>query len=138
MTPEQLRNRYWEVGTAIDRCALCGIWEHETPYHRFSAKLDMAHIISRGKGGKRANCVENVLFLCSSCHGAQHSHNYVYDGQMWPNITLPMLVRAKGELNELDAEVVASIAGWTPEYVLELVETELPEVILMEREVWAR
>ena len=136
-TQAELRAEYLAWTVYPDRCAICWIPTRRLDL-RFNRSLELAHIISRARGGPAGNVVGNVLFLCSSCHGAQHQSGYVYEGVEWPDIAVRHLFRAKLELGELSVHEIAETSGYTPLYILELTHTVWPRLIESERLRWAK
>ena len=135
-TQSDLRAEYAAWTFYPDRCAICWI-----PTRRLDLRfggLEMAHIISRARGGASGNVVGNVLFLCSSCHGSQHQSGYTYDGDIWPDIRTPHLFRAKLELAELVYSEIAAISGYTSRYIFDLTRVSWPDEITAERLRWGR
>ena len=134
-TQSDLRSEYESWTVYPDRCAICWIPTHRLEL-RFNRSLELAHIISRARGGHAGNVVGNVLFLCSSCHGAQHQTGYTYDGVSWPDILVGHLLRAKRDLGELFAPQLSVISGYTARHVLEQTRASWPEAITAERLRW--
>ena len=137
-TQSDLRTEYAAWTVYPDRCAICWIPTRRLQGLRHQWRLELAHIISRARGGHAGNVVGNVLFLCSSCHGAQHNSGYVYDGTEWPDITVGHLVRAKLELGELDPEGIAGISGYTADHIWDVVQVSWPSEITAERLRWGK
>jgi len=133
--PGKLREEYAKWTTHPDRCAICWIPTRRLMM-RFSSQLDLAHIISRARGGDAGNVVGNVLFLCSSCHGSQHMSGYTFGGVKWPEIRARHLMKAKLELGELDKSELAGISGYMPGYILDLTKGLFPPEIISERQRW--
>ena len=96
-TQTDLRSEYTAWTVYPDRCAICWIPTRRLEL-RFNRSLELAHIISRARGGHAGNVVGNVLLLCSSCHGSQHQGGYNYNATVWPDILTRHLFRAKLEL----------------------------------------
>ena len=131
----ELRRDYGDWTTHPDRCAICWIPTRRLA-ERFGNSLELAHVISRGQSGPRADVLGNVLFLCSSCHGSQHNTGYHFNGIRWPEIKQAHLFRAKLELGELSVHELAAISGYTPRYILDLTMIKWPEPIQFERWKW--
>ena len=131
----ELRALYAAWTVYPDRCAICWIPSRRLDL-RLNGYLELAHVISRARGGEAANGVGNVLFLCSSCHGSQHQYGYTYNGTRWPNIELGHLLKAKLELGELSVHDTAEISGYTARYILELTQVSWPAEIVSERLKW--
>jgi len=117
-------------------CALCWIPQDQCRLHRFYPDLHMAHIISRARGGQIGQCVGNVLFLCSSCHGANHECGYTYDQVKWPEVSEALLIRVKDDMCEFDPAILASIGGKTAEWYDSQRHEAIPELISAERKKW--
>ena len=132
----KLRAEYYGWTTQPERCAICWIPSQRLAGLRFNDRLELAHIISRARGGDVGNVVGNTLFLCSSCHGAQHQSGYNFNGAAWPDIKVRHLLRAKLELGELSIHDLAGISGYTPGYILDLTSGTLPGEIVSERLRW--
>ena len=134
-TQSDLRAEYtsWTVYPA--RCAICWIPTRRLEL-RFNRSLELAHLISRARGGLAGNVVGNVLLLCSSCHGAQHQSGYTHEGVPWPDIRMSHLLRAKLEIGELSILDTAKIAGYEAQYILDLTRIAWPEAITAERLRW--
>lgn len=135
-TQSDLRAEYATWTTQPDRCAICWIPGSRVGYLRLGCDFELAHIITRARGGCNGNVVGNVLFLCTSCHGAQHQGGYTYDGVTWPDIMTRHLYRAKLELGELSVHEIAKISGYTARYILDLTRVSWPEQITAERMRW--
>lgn len=96
----------------------------------------MAHIFSRSKAGKKGDCVENVLLLCSTCHGAHHNTDYIYEGIKWPDIDLCLLLKVKLEMNEMNLDQLALVSGFQPRFISHLAKVKFPKQITSERMRW--
>ena len=134
-TQFELRAEYRGWTCYPDRCAICWIPTRRLDL-RFSRSLELAHIISRARGGHAGDVVGNVVFLCSSCHGSQHQSGYTYDGVQWPEIRQEHLVRAKMEIGELSVHELSEVSGYTPRYILDLTRVSWPDEITVERMRW--
>ena len=132
-----LRREYARFTQWGRNCAICWV-----PFHGHSRRMELAHIISRGRAGSKVNRVENVVFLCDRCHESQHRGEHTTaEGETWPNILDSYLVFAKHELGELDSVAVAGISGCTMLYVMDQVAAVevagLPATIAEERRKWS-
>ena len=132
----QLRGEYTEWTTQPDRCAMCWIPSGRCAQFRFNPALEMAHIFSRGKAGKKADCIENVILLCSTCHGAHYSTAYVYNDILWPNIDTCLLLKVKLELNEMNLDQLTIVSGFQPRFIKHLTQVAFPKQITSERMRW--
>ena len=137
-TQADLRAEYMAWTHYPDRCAICWIPTRRLDLRFNGMSLELAHIISRARGGDAGNVVGNVLLLCSSCHGAQHQSGYTYDGVQWPDIADRQLLRAKKELRELDVRELAEISGYTGAHIQELTYAVWPRLIESARLRWAK
>ena len=121
-----LRRSYLRESVWLPFCALC--WDH-----RPAGDLELAHIVSRGRAGKRANVACNVLFLCHECHESHHRGAHTSaGGERWPDIRDCNLVAAKAEMREINSVDLATIAGRTVEWVIDQVAEgarTMPEAI---------
>ena len=134
-TQTELRAEYAAWTVYPDRCAICWIPTRQL-YLRFNRSLEMAHIISRARGGHAGNVVGNVLFLCSSCHGSEHNSGHTYEGVKWPTLMTGHLLKAKLELRELDAREMSEIGGYMARYICDLTRVSWPSEITAERLRW--
>ena len=115
---------------------MCWIPSGRCAQFRFNPSLEMAHMFSRGKAGRAADCLENVLLLCSTCHGSHHQSDYIHDGIKWPNIDLCLLLKVKLEMNELNLDQLVLISGFQPRFIKHLTQVKFPEQITAERMRW--
>ena len=131
-----LRAEYARWTTHPARCAICWIPLRRLEGLRFNSQLEMAHIISRARAGDAGNVVGNVIFLCSNCHGAEHSSGYHFV-RAWPDIETRHLIKAKLELGELEPYDMAKISGYTVQWIMDLASGTYPALIVSERLRWA-
>lgn len=133
MTDAELKARYSETH---NRCALCGIPESKTPYHRWPPGLQLAHIFG---GHSRRNEEWDVLLLCETCHRAHHNSSVkTSDGQPWHNVTTNTLLAVKKELGELDVPRLAELWAVTEGYIEERATAEkIPLFFQRQRDKWS-
>ena len=136
MTNSKLREAYFRQATSVSRCAVCWIPIWNLVGNRWPSALELAHIIPRSRGGKRGQCIHNVILLCSYCHGSQHRGHLVVDGERWPDVTEGMLMRAKEELGEMDEVKLGAIASTSPEWVRWKIDSASMDGFEAERERW--
>lgn len=136
MEPAELRRRYRRI-KGTDKCAICWIPEKKLYGRRCCDQLQLAHIISRGVAGKKANFLTNVLMLCERCHRSQHEGGVVTDdGSYWPDVTTDIMLRVKRDRNELSTKVLAEIWGRTEDWVVTLSTVTIPPEIWSIRNQW--
>lgn len=115
-------------------CALCGIPEAQTWRFCYPGGLQLAHVFA---GCHRKDVPENVLMLCSTCHGRQHAGGNRFNGVDMPPITLGVLLALKREMGELKCDVLENVTGYKAAWIAEQV-SEAPQYYLELRGRWRR
>ena len=136
MTNSELRRVYLIGSPSVSRCVICWIPAWELEGNRWPSALDLAHIIPRSRGGKRGQCVDNVVMLCANCHGSQHRGRLRVGNGYWPDVSEGMLMRAKEEIGEMDEVKLAEIAATSPEWVRWQIDGASVAAFDGERERW--
>ena len=116
-------------------CALCGIPSDHTDHYRDLPGLELAHIFSKGAFGPAANIPQNCVFLCNTCHRANHNgptHNDA-TGQEWPDVSRELLLSVK---TPLDSEALSKMTGYVPTYFTSMAQIPMPDALVLEREKW--